>query len=222
MNEIKKGYFLYPLFLTFLLVVSNLLNANLFVNSEYTFAVWFILLLASFATGWLMNSGFKWSNGNKVIFIVTIISIIITLSLVALFRNSFDMNNSLLGNLVLYSLRVLVLGLSALFGLSISENLKLQEKIEDSKLGDEVQDVSTSDKAEYYIKEAKLKAEKLLFEAEKEAQQIKESKTQIEIQLRELIHTEREVIRKYEIEDASEKLNGKKGSDNENTLHLIK
>ncbi|MDA3861101.1 MAG: hypothetical protein PF445_07720 [Melioribacteraceae bacterium] len=203
MNEIKKIFFAYPIFLTFLLVISSFLSANLFVNSEYTFAVWFILMLVSFATGWLMNSGFMWNNGIKVILITTLISVVITLMIVALFRNNFDMNSSLVGNLVLYSLRVLVLGLSAVFGLSFSENMKNVVQKNDTELDTDIPEASISDKAEYYINEAKLKADKLLFEAEKEAHQIRDRKTQIEMQLRELIHTEREVIRKYESEENS-------------------
>jgi vacuolar-type H+-ATPase subunit H len=202
-NEIKKIFFAYPIFLTFLLVISSFLSANLFVNSEYTFAVWFILMLVSFATGWLMNSGFMWNNGIKVILITTLISVVITLMIVALFRNNFDMNSSLVGNLVLYSLRVLVLGLSAVFGLSFSENMKNVVQKNDTELDTDIPEASISDKAEYYINEAKLKADKLLFEAEKEAHQIRDRKTQIEMQLRELIHTEREVIRKYESEENS-------------------
>ena len=63
--------------------------------------------------------------------------------------------------------------------------------------------------ADLLIREAKLKAEKLLFDAEKEYNTIKERKMQIEIQLRELIHTEREVIRNYENISTSEQMDSK-------------
>ena len=200
MNEVKKIYFIYPLFLAFLLVVSNLLNANLFVNSEYTFAVWFILLLVSFVVGWLMGNGFMWTEGRRTISIIIAISVVISLIFVATFRSDFDMNNTLLGNLVLYSLRIFVLGSSAIFGLSISINAKSENISVDDSIIDTTPSISISDKEEYYIKEAKLKAEKIIFEAEKEVQKIKDSKAQMERELRELIHTEREVIRSYENE----------------------
>ncbi len=203
MNEIKKMYFVFPVTLGFLLIISNLLNANLFVNFDYTFTVWFIFLLASFAIGWLMGKGFKRNKGVKNISIVIVLSIIISLVLVALFRSSFDMNNTLLGNFVLYSLRIFVLGSSAIFGLSISMNEKGENVAEVKSRIDTTPDVDLAKKEEYYIKEAKLKAEKILFEAKKEAQQIRDSKAQMERELRELIHTEREVIRSYEKEETS-------------------
>jgi len=197
-NEIKKIYFVYPLFLTFLLIISNLLSANIFINSDYTFLVWFVLMISSFFTGWLMNSGFKWERGTKVIFIVIIISIILSLVSVVLFRNYFNLHSSLLGNLVLYSLRVFVLGTTSLFGISVAENLN-NKKVSSENLDiDVVQEITISEKTDYLIKEAKLKAEKIVFEADKEVSKMKERKEQIEIQLRELIHTEREVIRRYE------------------------
>ncbi len=203
MNEIKKIYFVFPITLSFILIISNLLNANLFVNSDYTFTVWFVLLLASFSVGWLMGKGFKWNEGLKNIYISITFSIVISLILVAIFRNNFSMHSSLLGNLVLYSLRVLVLGSSAIFGLSVSVNGKGENVVENNSPMDTTQDVDMSQKEEYFIKEAKLKAEKILFEAKKEAQQIKDSKAQMERELRELIHTEREVIRSYEKEETS-------------------
>jgi hypothetical protein len=202
-NDINKIYFLFPVFLAFLLVISNLLNANLFVNAEYTFAVWFIFMLAAFVSGWIMNSVFQWNDGIKIISITIAVSIVLSLLFVAIFRHNFDMNNSFMGNLVLYSLRVLVLGLSSLFGFSVSENMKHKTNSENEESIDEIPEVDMSDKAEYYIKEAKLKAEKILFEAEKDAQKIIERKDKIETQLRELINTEREVIRKYELEETS-------------------
>ncbi len=203
MNEIKKTYFVFPIALSFILIISNLLNTNLFVNSDYTFTVWFVLLLASFTIGWLMAKGFKWSKGLKSIFISITLSIVISLILVAVFRNNFSTHSSLLGNLVLYSLRVLVLGSSAIFGLSVSVNGKDKNVVENNMPMDTTQEVDILQKEEYFIKEAKLKAEKILFEAKKEAQQIKDSKAQMERELRELIHTEREVIRSYEKEETS-------------------
>lgn len=213
MNEIKKIYFVYPLFLAFLLVISNLLSANIFVNSDYTFLVWFVLMLTSFFTGWLMNSGFKWEKGIKIIFIVILISIVLSLIIVVLFRNSFNLNSSLLGNLILYSLRVFILGTTSIFGVSVAENITNKNTSVENVEIDVVQEISTNEKTEYLIKEAKLKAEKIIFEAEKEATNMQARKKQIEIQLRELIHTEREVIRKYENIGTSDNFNIQTNSD---------
>ncbi|PIQ09355.1 MAG: hypothetical protein COW71_07025 [Ignavibacteriales bacterium CG18_big_fil_WC_8_21_14_2_50_31_20] len=196
MIEIKKIYFIFPLLLAFLLVFSNSLNTNIFANSNYTFLVWFVLMLMSFVIGWVINYSFKWEKGIKTIFIVIFSSIFLSLVLVALFRNSFDLNTTLLGNFVLYSLRIFVLGSISIFGLSVAENIK-NEKIAIGKTNEEPEN-KLSNNSDFFIKEAKLRAEKIIFDAEKEANKINERKTQIEIQLRELIHTEREVIRNYE------------------------
>jgi hypothetical protein len=84
--------------------------------------------------------------------------------------------------------------------LAIAEILKNKNRTNENE-DDENYDSSYDNKeSEIFINEAKLKAEKIIFEAEKEAQSINERKTKIEMQLRELIQTEREVIRNYEKE----------------------
>jgi len=195
-SEIKKIYFIFPLLLAFLLVLSNSLNTNMFTNSSSTFLVWFVLMLMSFFIGWVINNSFKWEKGIKTIFIVIFSSIFLSLVIVALFRNSFDLNTTLLGNFVFYSLRVFVLGSISIFGLSVAENIKNGKII--SEKTNQVSENNLSNNSDFLIKEAKLKAEKIIFDAEKEANKINERKVQIEIQLRELIHTEREVIRNYD------------------------
>ena len=203
MNPIKKLYLLFPLFLAFLLLLSNLLSAKLFQSSNHHFTFWVVFLLFSFGSGWIMNSGYKWENGIKAISVVTFASIIVSLLLVTLMRSSFDLNSSIIDNFVHYSLRVFSIGSFSIFGFSIAEIIKLKRTT--SKNSDiEDPDISPkSNESDLVIKEAKLKAEKIIFEAEKEAQSINERKTQVEIQLRELIQTEREVIRNYEKEDST-------------------
>lgn len=195
MKPIKSIYLLLPIFLVFLLLLSNLLSAKLLLISNHHFTIWFIFLLFSFGTGWLMNSGFKWDIGIKTISIVTFASVIMSLTLVALFKDSFDLSSSIIDNFILYSLRVFVLGIFSIFGLSIAEVVKLQKVIIEND------NTSKKSESEYVIKEAKFKAEKIIFEAEKESKSINERKMRIEMQLRELIQTEREVIRNYEKED---------------------
>lgn len=201
MKDISKLYFFYPFALLVVLSMSVALSGNLFVNSEYTFSIWFILFLISFFLGWLIHSGFQWKSGIKIISITTAIAVLFSLIAVALFRDVFEIKNSVVSNVVLYSLRVTLLGLGSLFGLSIAENIKNQKLIQESKVEKDFPELGYTQKAEFYIKEAKLKAEKIVFEAEKEAEKMRDQKQQVETQLRELIHTEREVIRKYENED---------------------
>ncbi len=190
--------------MVFVSTISVLLSANVFVNSEYTFAVWFLLMLATFSLGWLMYSGFGWGNGSKIVLGSIAISIVFSLIVVAGFTSYLDTHNSLIGNLVLYTLRTVVLGFSGLFGLLFAENTKHRTEVGCGK-NDIPEEIDESQKAEYYIKEAKLQAEKIIFNAEKDVQELNGRKAQIEIQLRELIHTEREVIRKYESEDITNK-----------------
>jgi len=208
-KEIKNILFVYPISLTFLLLLSNLLSANLFVNSDFTFLVWFVLMLVAFIIGWFINSNFKWLLGIKVVFISIISAIILSFVIIFLFRISFSLSNSLIGNIVLFSIRILVLGSISIFGISISENLKNRQQNDNLDKTDEKIPTNNVENADLLIREAKLKAEQILFNAEKEINQIKERKMQIEIQLRELIHTEREVIRNYENISTSEQIDSK-------------
>ncbi|MCF6271329.1 MAG: DivIVA domain-containing protein [Melioribacteraceae bacterium] len=162
-------------------------------------------MLLSFGVGWFMNPGFKWNAGVKVIYIVTLVSVIVSLIIVALFRNSFDLNSSVIDILVHYSLRVFVLGMVSIFGLSVAEILKHKKVTIESEDNENYVFSPNTSESELVINEAKLKAEKIIFEAEKEAHNINDRKTRIEIQLRELIQTEREVIRNYEKEDGTSK-----------------
>lgn len=209
MKEIKNILFIYPISLAFLLLLSNLLSANIFVNSDFTFLVWFVLMLVAFFIGWFINSSFKWLLGIKVVFISIMSAIILSFVIFLLFGNSFSINNSLIGNIVLFSIRIFVLGSISIFGISISENFNNRQQNDNLDKPDENSPTNNVENADLLIREAKLKAEKLLFDAEKEYNAIKERKMQIEIQLRELIHTEREVIRNYENISTSEQIDSK-------------
>lgn len=209
MKEIKNILFVYPISLTFLLLLSNLLSANIFVNSDFTFLVWFVLMIVAFFIGWFINSSFKWLLGIKVVFISIISAILLSFIIIFLFRSSFSINNSLIGNIVLFSIRIFVLGSISIFGISFSENLKNRQQNDNLDKPEEYIPTNNIENADLLIREAKLKAEQILFNAEKEINQIKERKMQIEIQLRELIHTEREVIRNYENISTSEQIDSK-------------
>jgi signal transduction histidine kinase len=208
-KEIKNILFIYPISLAFLLLLSNLLSANIFVNSDFTFLVWFVLMLVAFFIGWFINSSFKWLLGIKVVFISIISAILLSFVIILFFGNSFSINNSLIGNIVLFSIRIFVLGSISIFGISISENFNNRQQNDNLDKPDENSPTNNVENADLLIREAKLKAEKLLFDAEKEYNAIKERKMQIEIQLRELIHTEREVIRNYENISTSEQIDSK-------------
>ncbi len=196
MKTTKITYYVLPLFLLFLMVVSTLLNANLFANEDYTFVVWFILMFAAFANGKFMSPVFSRYSGAKNIIIVTAIAAILNIGIVATFNEKFSVHSTFIGNLVLYGLRTTVLGFSAFFGLIFNNDT---EKIELNENSNE----TPKEESDLVIREAKLEAEKIFFEAQKEVEKIKDNKNKIEVELRELIHTEREVIRNYENEDTS-------------------
>ena len=89
----------------------------------------------------------------------------------------------------------------AFFGMAIAELLQLQREISSHKQKSSVYEKAIIDSqkaAENNIEEARLKAERILFEAEKEAQLIIEKKNRIESQLKEFIQAEKELILKYE------------------------
>lgn len=199
MKTTKIIYYVLPLFLLFLILTSTLLNTNFFVNENYTFLVWFIIMFAAFASGRFMSHAFSRYSGAKTIIIVTAIATIFNIGVVATFSEKFSVHSTLIGNLVLYGLRATVLGFSAFFGLIFTED---DEIIEETELNEDSHEVSKGE-SDLVIREAKLKAQKIIFEAQKKAKKIQENKKKIEVELRELIHTEREVIRNYENEDTS-------------------
>jgi len=193
----KIIYYTLPLFLLSLMVISILLNTNLFVNEDYTFVVWFVLMLAAFAAGKLMFPAFSKNYGAKIILVVTVIAAFLDLGIVATFHEKFSVHATLIGNLVLFALRVMLLGFSAFFGFIYSQLSRVSDTVKKEEVNFS-EDNKNKEQVDLIIKQAKLKAEKIIFDAQKEAGQIKENKEKLELELRQLIQTEREVLRQYE------------------------
>ena len=57
------------------------------------------------------------------------------------------------------------------------------------------------DQADLILKEARLEAEKIVFDAQKKFEGISQQKKHVETQLKEFIQVERDIIHKYETED---------------------
>ena len=157
-----------------------------------------------FACGWLIDKTLGWVKGGRVIFAVVVAVVFITVIMVSLFSDYFGIENLLTENLILYSLRNIMLGAMAFFGLTVAELLILQKQVsvkDGNRIITEIRDEDAKKRARLLVEEATLKADKTTFEAKKELASLTERKQHVESQLRELIEVEKEMIRKYEAEE---------------------
>ena len=94
-----------------------------------------------------------------------------------------------------------MLGAMAFFGMAVAEVLMLQKELLVFQEKQKVIDDTGKDlkkEAELELKDAKIKAQKILNDAEAEAKEITLKKERIEKDLKEFIRTEKEFIKKYE------------------------
>ncbi len=202
MNE-KRTLFNYltPTLLGVLMFSSNFLNTSLFNFGNNNFAVWFVLSVLCFACGWFIDKTLGWHYGGKVIFSTIIGATIIGVLVITFFREYFGANELLTENLILYSLRNIVLGSTAFFGMSVVEVFSMQKDFMalNEKLKYYEEAVKDSKKeAELELKEAKINAQKIINDADLHAKDIAQKKERMEKELKEFIQTERELIKKYE------------------------
>ncbi|MHB1687639.1 MAG: hypothetical protein ACYCVH_09720 [Ignavibacteriaceae bacterium] len=199
----KKSFFYYltPALLIILIFASNFINTNLFKFGDNNFAVWFVLSFLCFACGWFIDKTLGWRFGGKVVFAAIIATTIISVLMISFFRDYFAANELLTENLILYSLRNVTLGAMAIFGMSVVENLTLQKDVlllqEKLKLF-EGNFIDSKKEAELEIREAKLKAQKIINDADLYAKNTILKKERIEKELKEFIQAEKELIKKYE------------------------
>jgi hypothetical protein len=200
----KKKYFTEyatPTLLGVLIFASDFLNTNLFGFGEKNFAVWFVLSLLCFASGWYINKSLGWHRGGKVVFAVIVSVTAVSILMITFFAGYFGATELLTENLVLYSLRNIMLGAMAFFGMSIQEVIGtrrdteiLTQKVELYEKEGQV----VKKEAELIIKEARHNAEKIVKDAEADAKNILLQKERIEKELKEFIQTEKELIKRYE------------------------
>lgn len=202
--KLNKEYFIryvVPALLTVLLFSSNFLNKKLFGFDDQNFAVWFVLSVLCFACGWYINQSLGWHLGGRVIFAIIVSSTFISILLITFFWEYFSATQLITENLLLYSLRNIMLGAMAFFGMSVAEVLMLQKNLivyqEKEKIIEET-GKDLKKEAELELREAKIKAQKTLNDAELEAKDITLKKDRIEKELKEFIRTEKEFIKKYE------------------------
>ncbi len=183
---------------------SNFLSTDLFSSNVHDFTVWFVLSIFCFACGWIINKTLGWIHGGKVVFSVVVAVGVISVLMVSIFRDYFGVNDLLTENLILYSLRNITLGAMGIFGMAVAEMLILQRENEALSVKQKnYKDLyaEAERKVKLILDEAKLKADKIVFDADKKAAEIISKKHSIETQLRELIRTERELLDKYDKEE---------------------
>jgi hypothetical protein len=199
----KLSYLNYAavLLLGVLIIASDFLNTSLFNFGEQNFAVWFVLSIFCFACGWYINKTLGWHFGGKVVFAVVIAVTVFSIFMVTFFGSYFGANELLTENLILYSLRNIVLGAMGFFGMSVQEvidnrkdSAMLKKQVD---LYEREAEVSKKE-SEQIIKEAGLKAEKIVNDAKAEADRIIIKKEILENELKEIIQTEKELIKRYE------------------------
>jgi hypothetical protein len=184
-----------------LIFASDFLDTDIFNFDEKNFAVWFVLSILCFVSGWYINKTLGWHKGGKIVFSVIIAVTIVSIFMITFFSGYFNANEILTENLILYSLRNVTLGAMGFFGMAIQEVINnrkdtqiLMEKFE--LLGRE-SEISKKE-VQLKIKEANINAERIINDAEAKAKNLILKKEIIERELKEFIQTERELIKRYE------------------------
>ncbi len=184
-----------------LIFASDFLDTDIFNFDEKNFAVWFVLSILCFASGWYINKTLGWHTGGKIVFSVIIAVTIVSIFMITFFSGYFNANEILTENLILYSLRNVTLGAMGFFGMAIQEVINnrrdTQILIEKVELLERESDISKKE-AKLIIKEARLNAEKIINDAEAKSKNLFLKKERIEKELKEFIQTERELIKRYE------------------------
>lgn len=204
MKEKKTIYYATAVLLALIIFASNFLSTDIFQAGYQNFAVWFVLSIFAFACGWLINKTLGYNHGGKVIFAVIVSTAFLTVILISFFSEYFGLSNLLVENMILYILRNIALGAMGLFGMVVCELLIMQKESNAGKTKlDEIKKILTSAQreAQIIVEEARLKADKILYDAQKAADDILEKKKYIETQLKEFIAAEKELIKKYESEE---------------------
>lgn len=202
MINIKKHIAEYfgAVLIALLMYVSNFLGIELFNFGIYNFSVWFVLYILCFASGWFLSKQAGWYYGGKILFIVIVSTIILSLFTITVFSDYFGNNNISAENLILYILRNITLGAMGYFGMAIQFNFQtireitiLKEKIR------HLEEIKSNNDLQYalIIKEAELKAKEIISNAEIEVEKIKLIKNKAEDELKQLIKSEFELLKKY-------------------------
>lgn len=190
-----------PVLLAVLLLSSNFLNKKLFGFDDHNFAVWFVLSVLCFACGWYINQSLGWHLGGRVVFSIIIAAVFISIIMITFFQEYFNAYELITEDLLLYSLRNVMLGAMAFFGMAVAEVLILQKDLLVFQEKQKVLEETGKDlkkEAELELREAKLTAQKILNDAELEVKELKLKKEKLERDLKEFLQAEKEFIKKQE------------------------
>jgi hypothetical protein len=200
--EIKKAYkFFTPVLLGVLMFSSNFLNTNIFKFGDNNFSVWFVISLLCFACGWFIDRTLNWIQGGKIVFATVVAATLISVVVVTFFKEYFINGDMMTENLILYTLRNITLGAMGFFGMAVAEILHIEKDYAIIKQKLEMYEESIIDsrkEAELEIRAAKIKAQKIINDAEAVAKNTMLKKERVENEIKEFIDTEKELIKKYE------------------------
>ncbi len=200
--ELKQSYKLFtPVLLGVLMFSSNFLNTNIFRSGDNNFSVWFVLSLLCFACGWFIDRTLNWIQGGKVVFATIVAATLISVVVVTFFKEYFINGEVMTETLILYTLRNITLGTMGFFGMAVAEVIHLEKDfilIEQKLKIFEDSIVDAKKETELEIKAAKIKAQKIIYDAEAIAKNTFLKKERVENEIKEFIETEKELIKKYE------------------------
>ncbi len=198
-----KLHHLTVVLLGLLMFSSNFLSPKLFTGEIFNFAVWFILSIFAFSCGWIIDKTLGWIHGGRLVFAAIVATSIMSVFLVSFFSGYFGVHDLLTENMILYSLRNIILGAIGIFGMTVAELLHVQREMENlksqSKLNRQIAEDAQRE-AEIIIREARSRSTEILANAEKEAVELINRKKEVELQLKDFLKTEKELIKKYEAE----------------------
>ena len=202
--EKKPIYYSTAALLAIIIFASDFLSTDVFKAGYQNFSVWFVLSLFAFACGWLMNKTLGYNHGGKIIFSVIVASTFVSVLLLSFFSEYFGLSDLLVENMILYILRNIMLGSMAFFGMALSEVIILQKEGGPAKIKEDDSKkvlINAQKEAHLLVEEAKLKADKMIYQVQQGVNDMVERKNQIERRLKEFIAAERELIKKYESEE---------------------
>lgn len=184
-----------------LMFSSNFLSPNLFTGEILNFAVWFILSIFAFSCGWIIDKTLGWTHGGRLVFAVIVATSVMSVFLVSIFSGYFGINDLLTENIILYSLRNIMIGAIGIFGMTVAELLITQREIENLRNQSQFNRQAAEDarrEADIIIRDARSRATEILANAEKEAVELINRKKEVELQLKDFLKSEKELLKKYE------------------------
>ncbi|MDZ7765385.1 MAG: hypothetical protein U5K00_13315 [Melioribacteraceae bacterium] len=151
--------------------------------------------------GWIIDKTLGWTHGGRLVFAVIVATSVMSVFLVSIFSGYFGINDLLTENIILYSLRNIMIGAIGIFGMTVAELLITQREIENLRNQSQFNRQAAEDarrEADIIIRDARSRATEILANAEKEAVELINRKKEVELQLKDFLKSEKELLKKYE------------------------